>query len=90
MFFSLVSRTVFTEYDVIDDAGKTMEFFVLAPGGLTVKIRVFSLDAFGIVYIGPACDAEGLGYIAPDTDLDAEVLPGQPGPREEHGLPHPG
>jgi len=69
--FAVVSRSVFTEYNVVDDVVKTMEFFVFARCDLIVKIRVHDLNSFGIVYVGPACTAPGLDRAKPDPELSA-------------------
>ncbi len=66
--FTVVEKTVFTEYDVIDDVAKTMEFFVFAKNDLIVKIRVHDLASFGIVYVGPAVGAPGLDCLKPDLE----------------------
>ena len=81
--FAVVSRSVFAQYDVIDDVTKTMEFFVLARCDLTVKIRVHGLDSFGIVYVGPTCDAPGLDQAAPEAAADPETADPEPGPGQE-------
>lgn len=60
VLFSLVEKSAFTEYNVVDDVQKTMEFFVFARSDLVVKIRVHDLGTFGIRYVGPAADAPGL------------------------------
>src|SRR5579859_6054451 len=65
VLFALAEKSVFADYDVVDDVTKTLEFFVLARGELTVKVRVHGLDSFGIVYVGPTCDAPGLDQVAP-------------------------
>src|SRR5208282_3089088 len=54
VLFAVAGKTVFSEYVVVDDVARTMEFFVLAKCDLAVKVRVYGLDSFGIVYIGPA------------------------------------
>lgn len=69
--FAVVSRSVFSEYNVVDDVKKTMEFFVFARCDLIVKIRVHDLNSFGIVYVGPACAAPGLDCAKPDPELSA-------------------
>jgi Family of unknown function (DUF6235) len=71
LLFAIAGRTVFTEYIVVDDVTKTMEFFVLAKCHLAVKIRVHGLDSFGIVYIGPADAAPGLDRAVPDSGVFA-------------------
>jgi Family of unknown function (DUF6235) len=78
VLFAVADGSVFTGYDVVDDVERALEFFVLARHELTVKIRVHSLESFGIVYIGPTCDAPGLDRAAPepathtvDEQLDA-------------------
>lgn len=72
--FAVIDRTVFTEYDVVDDVAKTMEFFIFARPELVVKIRVHDLGSFGIVYIGPAVEAPGLDCAKPAPD--ASQAPG--------------
>ena len=80
VLFAVASKTVFTEYVVVDDVTRTMEFFVLAKCHLAVKIRVHSLGAFGIVYIGPTSTAPGLDQAAPDPEVfTAGPGPDQPG-----------
>jgi hypothetical protein len=76
VLFAVTSKTVFSEYVVVDDVVRTMEFFVLAKCGLAIKIRVHGLDSFGIVYIGPTSAAPGLDQAAPDP----EVFTAGPGP----------
>jgi Family of unknown function (DUF6235) len=67
VLFALAEKSAFANYDVVDDVTKTLEFFVLARGELTVKVRVHGLDSFGIVYVGPTCDAPGLDQTAPEV-----------------------
>lgn len=62
--FAVVDKTVFTEFDVVDEVEKTMEFFVFARSDLVVKIHVHDLGSFGIVYVGPATDAPGLDRLS--------------------------
>jgi hypothetical protein len=71
VLFAVVGKSVFAEYDVIDDVTKTMEFFVLAKNGLTVKVRIHGMDSFGIVYVGPAHAAPGFDSAVPDPTLFA-------------------
>jgi uncharacterized protein DUF6235 len=73
--FAVVEKTVFTEYAVVDDVEKTMEFFVFSGNDLIVKIHVHDLGSFGIVYVGPAAEAPGLD--CPKPDLEASE--GEPG-----------
>lgn len=89
VLFAVVSRSVFTEYDVVDDVGKTMEFFVLAKCDLTVKIRVHGLDSFGIVYVGPTYAAPGLDHAREEPAPSAAEQPADPG-RTGHEAHHPG
>lgn len=67
--FAVVEKTVFAEYDVVDDSEKTMEFFVFARNDLVVKIHVHDLSSFGIVYVGPAVEAPGLDCLKPDAEV---------------------
>jgi hypothetical protein len=62
VIFAVADKTVFADYDVIDDAENHMEFFVLAKNDLIVKIRIDGFDCFGILYIGPSCTAPGLDH----------------------------
>jgi Family of unknown function (DUF6235) len=71
VLFAVASRDVFSEYAVVDDVTKTMEFFVLAKCDIVVKIRVHGLDSFGIVYVGPAGSAPGLDCAVPDPQVFA-------------------
>lgn len=58
-------------YDVIDDPRRTLEFFVLAKCDLALKVRVYNLNSFGIVYVGPAELAPGLDWAYPDLASSA-------------------
>lgn len=71
VLFAVASRAVFSEYAVVDDVTKTMEFFVLAKCDMVVKIRVHGLDSFGIVYVGSARSAPGLDCAVPDPQVFA-------------------
>ena len=79
VLFAVASKNVFSEYIVVDDAVKTMEFFVLTKCDLAVKIRVYGLDSYGIVYVGPASTAPDLDRAAPEPEYS------QPGPRQDVG-----
>lgn len=82
--FAVVEKTVFTEYNVVDDVEKTMEFFVFARNDLIVKIRVHDLGSFGIVYVGPAAEAPGLDCLRPDLEMSAgESSLGRDGQRKK-------
>jgi hypothetical protein len=65
VIFSVADKTVFNDFDVIDDVENHMEFFVLAKNDLAVKIRIEDLDSFAILYVGPSCDAPGLDPASP-------------------------
>jgi hypothetical protein len=65
IIFAVADRTVFADYNVIDDVENHMEFFVLAKNDLIVKIRIDGFDSFGILYIGPSCTAPGLDPARP-------------------------
>lgn len=71
VLFSVARRAVFSEYAVVDDATRAMEFFVLVKCDIAVKIRVHGLDSFGIVYVGPASAAPGLDSAVPDPGIFA-------------------
>jgi hypothetical protein len=70
VLFAVTERLVFSAYLVVDDVERPMEFFILTRFDLAIKIRIHDLDEFGIVYIGPGCDAPGL-------DVDLSALTGQ-------------
>jgi hypothetical protein len=67
VLFSVAERSVFKDHVVVDDADRPTEFFVLTRRSLAVKIRLHSLDACAVVYIGPACDAPGLDRVSSDA-----------------------
>jgi hypothetical protein len=93
VLFAVTDRSVFTDYVIVDDVAKTMEFFVLCRCDLTVKIRVHDFETCGLVYIGPTCSAPGLDQAAPESrPAEPEPSPG-PGPdaslpEKEKGTPH--
>jgi hypothetical protein len=58
--FAMTERSLLRTYRVIDDEVELSEFFVLLPHDLVIKMRVHSLDSFGLVYIGPRAGAPGL------------------------------
>jgi Family of unknown function (DUF6235) len=60
IIFAVADKSVFADYDIVDDARNHLEFFVLAKNDLTVKIRIEDFDSFGIIYIGPSDSAPGL------------------------------
>jgi hypothetical protein len=60
LLFAVVEKSVFSDYDVIDDLESPMEFFVLAKADLTVKIRIHDFESFGIIYVGASSSAPGL------------------------------
>jgi hypothetical protein len=68
VLLAIAGKSVFARYDVIDDPRRALEFFVLVKCGLAVKVRVYSLNAFGVVYVGPACSAPGLDYAGPGVE----------------------
>lgn len=80
VLFAVAGKNVFSEYVVVDDPVRTMEFFVLAKCDLAIKIRVYGLDSYGIIYIGPASDAPGLDHAALDREYS------RPGPRQDVGV----
>jgi len=73
VLFSVTERSVFKDHVVVDVADRPTEFFVLARRDLAVKIRLHSLDACEVVYIGPAGTASwpdgGCSEAAPGQDL---------------------
>jgi hypothetical protein len=80
VLLAVVDRSVFTDHFVVNDATKTMEFFVLAKCELAVKIRVNDLGTGAITYIGPICAAPGLDRVAPaaGSPRPAENRPEKP------------
>jgi hypothetical protein len=74
IIFAVADKSVFTDYDIIDDVENHLEFFVLAKGDLAVKIRIEDFDSFGIIYIGPSCAAPGLGM----PSLHQSLVPDSP------------
>ena len=63
ILLSVAGKSVFSDFDVIDDIAKPGEFFVLTKADLLVKIRIHDPGSFGIVYIGP--DDSALGPTPP-------------------------
>jgi len=59
VLFSVTEGSVFKNDVIVDIADRPTEFFVLARHHLAVKIRLHSLDACEVVYIGPARAATG-------------------------------
>lgn len=55
VLFAVSERSVFSDYATVDDSDEVTEFSVLTRCRLAVKLRLHSIDLFGIVYIGPAC-----------------------------------
>src|SRR6266446_2633333 len=82
IIFAVADRTVFADYNVIDDVENHMEFFVLAKNDLIVKIRIDGFDSFGILYIGPSCTAPGLD---PAPPASMRLVQESPGLAEETG-----
>jgi hypothetical protein len=58
--FSMLDGTLFRTHNVVDDFKVPSEFFVVLKADLVVKLRINSLDSFGIVYIGTWDDAPGI------------------------------
>lgn len=77
VIFSVADKSVFTDYVVVDDVENHMEFFVLAKSDLAVKIRIDGLDSFGILYIGPSSDAQGLDPGMGNVNFGAELALGR-------------
>lgn len=57
--FAILDGSVFTRYEVLDDANRGREFFVVVREDLVVKASVTRHDAFGLLYIGPPEAAPG-------------------------------
>jgi hypothetical protein len=60
ILLSVAGKSVFSDFNVINDIPRSAEFFVLTKIDLTVKIRLHDLSSFGVVYIGPVGGAPGL------------------------------
>jgi hypothetical protein len=65
ILFAVVERTVFADFDTVDDIENHMEFFVLTKCDVVVKIRINDFDSFEMVYVGSSCGASGLDYARP-------------------------
>ncbi len=57
--FAMTDRTLFGNYQVLDDGMELSEIFVVLREGLVLKLRVHCFDSFGIVYVGPGDRAPG-------------------------------
>lgn len=55
VLFAVSEKSVFSDYATVDDSDEVTEFSVFTRCRLAVKLRLHSMDLFGIVYIGPAC-----------------------------------
>ncbi len=51
--FSVVERTVYSRYPVIDDSTVARELVVVVRDDLAVRIHLDDVEKFGIVFIGP-------------------------------------
>jgi hypothetical protein len=58
--FAMTDRSLLRHYRIVDDERELSEFYVLLRGGLVIKMRVHSVDSFGLVYIGPRENVPGL------------------------------
>lgn len=57
--FSIVERTVYRDYPVIDDSTIARELVVVVRDDLAMRIRLDDVEKFGIIYIGsPAAALE--------------------------------
>jgi hypothetical protein len=59
--FAIADGSVFKAYRVVDDWQRLNEFFVLVKDNLVVKVRVHSFESYGVVFVGPADQAPGIG-----------------------------
>jgi Family of unknown function (DUF6235) len=57
--FAILDGSVFTRYEVLDDADRGREFFVLVREDLVIKASLTWQDTFGLLYIGPPDAAPG-------------------------------
>jgi Family of unknown function (DUF6235) len=62
--FAMTDRTLRRRYRIVEDEVELSEFFVLLPDDLVVKMRVHSIDSFGVVYVGRRTNAPGAGLAA--------------------------
>lgn len=62
--FALVDGSAFRTYEILDDAHRGREFFLLVRDDLVIKASVADFDAFGLIYIGPPGSAPGLHLVA--------------------------
>jgi hypothetical protein len=69
--FAMADRTLFRDYQVLDDGLELSEIFVLLPESLVLKVRVHCFDSFGIVYVGPRELAPGQPADEQDSGLAA-------------------
>jgi hypothetical protein len=57
--FAIMDGSVFTRYEVLDDANRGREFFIVVREDLVIKASVNWYDAFAVLYIGPPDAAPG-------------------------------
>ncbi|MFC4852056.1 DUF6235 family protein [Actinophytocola glycyrrhizae] len=55
--FTIVERTVYRAYPVIDDSRVARELVVVVRDDLAVRIRLADVETFGIVFIGTPAQA---------------------------------
>lgn len=55
--FSIVERTVYLDYPVIDDSTVARELVVVVRDDLAIRVRLDDVEKFGIVFIGSPAEA---------------------------------
>lgn len=60
--FSMLDRTLFGRYQVVDDDQRPCEFFVAVKDDLVLKLRVDDLTSFEVLYVGTWENAPGFEF----------------------------
>jgi len=55
--FSIVERTVYFDYPVVDDSAVARELVVVVRDDLAIRIRLDDVEKFGVVYVGSPATA---------------------------------
>jgi Family of unknown function (DUF6235) len=82
--FAVVDGSAFRRYEILDDAERGREFFLVVRENLVIKASVANFDAFGLLYIGPPEAAPGLAHsnrwrapTTPSSESRSEIDPDQ-------------
>jgi hypothetical protein len=62
--FSLVERTVYHQYPVIDDSTLAREFVVVVRDDLAIRVRLEHVEKFSVLFVGTPAAALELGRAA--------------------------